>query len=214
MDLCGPMRVPSLGGNRYIYVLIDDFSRYTWTIFIKSKTEVFECFEGLVPLLEKSLKTPVSTIRSDHGTEFENYEFLTFCREHGIDHNFSAPYTPQQNGVVEENSSDVEEEEEDEMTALFTKHIKKKFIKRKFKPNFQKKDLKDYVCYQCNKKGHFAKNCPNGSGEEKQENKVTQENTFSRNKKKKALVAAWGSEFEEEPGSPKGERCLMARSNA
>jgi hypothetical protein len=49
---------------------------------------------------------------------------------------------------TEENSSDVEEEEEDEMTALFTKHIKKQFIKRKFKPNFQKRDLKEYVCYQ------------------------------------------------------------------
>jgi len=117
---------------------------------------------------------------------------------------------------TEENSSDDEEEEEDEMTALFTKHIKKQFIKRKFKPNFQKKDLKEYVCYQCNKKGHFAKNCPNGSGEEKQENKVSQENTFSRNKfqKKKALVAAWGSDSEEESGSPKGDRCLMARSSA
>src|ERR1044071_7696326 len=58
---------------------------------------------------------------------------------------------------TEENSSDVEEEEEDEMTALFTKNIKTQFIKRKFKPNFQKKDLKGYVCYQCNKKGHFPK---------------------------------------------------------
>ena len=87
------------------------------------------------------------------------------------------------------------------MIALFTKHIKKQFIKRKFKPNFQKKDLKEYVFYQCNKKGHLAKNCPNGSGEEKKENKVSQENTFSRNKfqKKKALVAAWGSDSEEEP---------------
>ena len=109
MDLCGPIRVPSLGGNRYIYVLVDDFSRYTWTIFIKSKTEVFECFEGLVPLLEKSLKTCVRSIRSDHGTEFENFEFLTFCREHGIDHNFSAPYTPQQNGVVERKNRTLED---------------------------------------------------------------------------------------------------------
>lgn len=83
---------------------------------------------------------------------------------------------------TEENGSDVEEEEEDEMTALFTKHIKKQFIKRKFKPNFQKKDLKEYVCYQCNKKGHFAKNCPNGSEEEKQENEVSQKNMFSKNK--------------------------------
>src|ERR1044071_6627320 len=100
---------------------------------------------------------------------------------------------------TEENSSDVEEEEEDEMTALFTKHIKKQFIKRKFKPNFQKKDLKEYVCYQCNKKEHFVKNFPNGSGEDKQENKVSQENTFSRNKfqKKKALVAACSDSEEE-----------------
>src|ERR1044071_7735858 len=118
---------------------------------------------------------------------------------------------------TKENSSDVEEEEEDEMTTLFNKHIKKQFIKRKFKPNFQKRDLKEYVCYQCNKKGHLAKNCPNGSGEEKQENKVSQENTFSKNKfqKKKALVAAWGSDSKEDPETPHSlqDRCLMARSN-
>ena len=104
------------------------------------------------------------------------------------------------------------------MTALFTKNIKKQFMKRKFKPNFQRKDPKEYVCYQCNKKGHFAKNCPNGSGEERQENKVSQENTFSRNKfqKKQALVATWGSDSEEDPETPHSlqDRCLMERSNA
>ena len=52
-------------------------------------------------MLEKSLSLSVRAIRSDHGTEFENAKMLTFCRERGITHNFSAPYTPQQNGVVE-----------------------------------------------------------------------------------------------------------------
>ena len=41
------------------------------------------------------------SLRSDHGGEFENHDFEMFCNEHGYDHNFSAPRTPQQNGVVE-----------------------------------------------------------------------------------------------------------------
>ena len=75
------------------------------------------------------------------------------------------------------------------------------------------------MCYQCKEKGHIAKNCPNSSGEEKQENKTSQENTFSKNKfqKKKALVTAWGSDPEEGPDAFESSqgRCLMAgRSSA
>ena len=109
MDLCGPMRTQSIGGSKYILVLVDDYSRFTWTIFIKSKGEVFSRVKELVPLLERSQDLPVKAIRSDHGTEFENREFLSFCREHGIEHNFSAPYTPQQNGVVERKNRTLEE---------------------------------------------------------------------------------------------------------
>ena len=43
----------------------------------------------------------ISNIRSDHGKEFENLGFNDFCGENGISHNFSAPRTPQQNGIVE-----------------------------------------------------------------------------------------------------------------
>ena len=45
-------------------------------------------------------KVSLSYVRSDHGGEFENHGFESFCNEHGYDHNFSAPRTPQQNGVV------------------------------------------------------------------------------------------------------------------
>ncbi|XP_021766287.1 uncharacterized protein LOC110730772 [Chenopodium quinoa] len=48
-------------------------------------------------------------LRSDHGTEFENSRFDEFCRENGMNHNFSAPRTPQQNGVVKRNNRTLEE---------------------------------------------------------------------------------------------------------
>ena len=56
---------------------------------------------------KKSLK--IISIRSDHGGEFENNDFEMFCDEHGIEHNFSAPRTPQQNGVVERKNRSLEE---------------------------------------------------------------------------------------------------------
>ena len=54
MDLCGPMRVRSRGGNRYLLVIVDDFSRYTWTFFLSSKDQVFEEFSASVKLTEKN----------------------------------------------------------------------------------------------------------------------------------------------------------------
>ena len=76
IDIFGPMDVLSMGGKSYDFVIVDDYSRFTWVYFLIS-------------------------VRSDHGSEFENHDFETFCNEHGYDHNFSAPRTPQQNGVVE-----------------------------------------------------------------------------------------------------------------
>nr|GFA21140.1 retrovirus-related Pol polyprotein from transposon TNT 1-94 [Tanacetum cinerariifolium] len=42
MDLCGPMRVASINGKRYVLVIVDDYSRYTWTYFLRSKDETPE----------------------------------------------------------------------------------------------------------------------------------------------------------------------------
>ncbi|GJS00705.1 retrovirus-related pol polyprotein from transposon TNT 1-94 [Tanacetum coccineum] len=39
MDLCGPMRIASINGKRYVLVIVDDYSRYTWVVFLKSKDE-------------------------------------------------------------------------------------------------------------------------------------------------------------------------------
>ena len=60
MDVCGPMRVQSIGGSKYILVLVDDYSRFTWTIFKRSKSEVFSRFKELVPILENSHNLPLN----------------------------------------------------------------------------------------------------------------------------------------------------------
>ncbi|KAK0578805.1 hypothetical protein LWI29_016460 [Acer saccharum] len=104
MDLMGPMQTESLGGKRYIFVCVDDFSRFTWTYFLREKSETFDKFKMLCTKLQNEMNSNIRSIkriRSDHGREFENATFETFCNGLGISHEFSAPRTPQQNGVVE-----------------------------------------------------------------------------------------------------------------
>ena len=101
MDLFGPSRTMSFGGNYYALVIVDDFSRYTWTLFITHKSDSFQAFRKLAKVIQNKKNLKIASIRSDHGGEFENKDFELFCDEHGIEHNFSAPRTPQQNGVVE-----------------------------------------------------------------------------------------------------------------
>ncbi|CAN1336948.1 Retrovirus-related Pol polyprotein from transposon TNT 1-94 [Linum perenne] len=102
LDLFGPSNVQSLGGKSYAFVLVDDFSRFTWVYFLGKKDETFDCFKKFVLQETISSNLPVRTIRSDNGGEFTSSIFSQFCADQGIRHTFSAPRTPQQNGVVEQ----------------------------------------------------------------------------------------------------------------
>ncbi|GJT04755.1 retrovirus-related pol polyprotein from transposon TNT 1-94 [Tanacetum coccineum] len=73
MDLCGPMRVASVNGKKYILVIVDDYSRFTW----------------------------VKCLRTDNGTEFVNQTFREYYEKVGISHETSVARSPWQNGVVE-----------------------------------------------------------------------------------------------------------------
>ncbi|GJX17331.1 retrovirus-related pol polyprotein from transposon TNT 1-94 [Tanacetum coccineum] len=73
MDLCGPMRVASVNGKKYILVIVDDYSRFTW----------------------------VKCLRTDNGTEFVNQTLREYYEKVGISHETSVARSPQQNGVVE-----------------------------------------------------------------------------------------------------------------
>jgi hypothetical protein len=109
MDLFGPSRIKSLGGNSYGFVIVDDYSRYCWTLFLTRKGDALSAFKDFANVIQNKLSLRIATIRSDHGGEFENALFEKYCSKHGIDHNFSAPRTPQQNGVVERKNRVLEE---------------------------------------------------------------------------------------------------------
>ena len=101
MNLFGPTKTASLGGMKYTPVIVDDFSRFTWVLFIAHKDVTFKVFKKFYKRVTNLKNLSAISIRSDHSTEFENQFFDHFCTKHGIEHNFSAPRTPQQNGVVE-----------------------------------------------------------------------------------------------------------------
>ena len=94
IDLFGPMDVISMGGKSYGFIIIDDYSRFTWVYFLAHKDEALQKVQN-----EKGLT--LVNIRSDHGGEFENYGFEMFCNENDFFHNFSTFRTPQQNGIIE-----------------------------------------------------------------------------------------------------------------
>ncbi|GJT61780.1 retrovirus-related pol polyprotein from transposon TNT 1-94 [Tanacetum coccineum] len=85
-------------------------SRYTWTRFLKTKNEAFEKFEILSRKIQNQLGSSIVAIRTDHGREFDNeVQFGAYCDAQGITHNFSAPRTPQSNGVVERKNRTLQE---------------------------------------------------------------------------------------------------------
>jgi transposase InsO family protein len=102
MDLVGPARVRSAGGKWYFLVVVDDYSRYAWVFFLEEKGETFGFVRDLVLRLRNERhRDAIRAIRSDNDSEFRNSCFKTFCHDLGHEHQFSTPYTPPQNGVVE-----------------------------------------------------------------------------------------------------------------
>ena len=100
-DVCGPMKTTSIGGARYFLTFIDDFSRKIWVYVLKRKSDVFEMFKTWKALVENESGHKVKVLRSDNGGEYMSKAFEAFMSAHGIQHQTSAPYTPQQNGVAE-----------------------------------------------------------------------------------------------------------------
>ena len=100
-DLCGPITPPTPSQKKYIFVLIDDHTRYMWSILLGDKAEAFEKFKIFKTTVEKETGTTIKTFRTDRGGEFVSGEFQTFCETSGIKRHLTAPYSPQQNGVVE-----------------------------------------------------------------------------------------------------------------
>lgn len=100
-DVCGPVSTNSFGGAKYLLTFVDDFSRKVFVFPMRKKSEVFELFLNFKNMVENQQNSKIKTLRSDNGTEFCNKQFDIFTAKHGIVHQRTAPYTPEQNGVAE-----------------------------------------------------------------------------------------------------------------
>nr|GEV36113.1 integrase, catalytic region, zinc finger, CCHC-type, peptidase aspartic, catalytic [Tanacetum cinerariifolium] len=101
MDLCGPMRVASVNGKKYILVIIDDYSRFTWVMFLRSIDESLDLIIKFLKMIQVRLKTPVRQRRTYNRTEFVNQTLREHYKKVGISHETFVARSPHQNGVVE-----------------------------------------------------------------------------------------------------------------
>ncbi|GKD51259.1 retrovirus-related pol polyprotein from transposon TNT 1-94, partial [Tanacetum coccineum] len=100
MDLCGPMHVSSINGKMYILVIVDDYSRFTWVRFLRTKDEAPDGIIKCIKYIQVCLNATVRNVRTDNGTEFVNHTLREFYENVGISHQTSVARTPQQNNVV------------------------------------------------------------------------------------------------------------------
>jgi len=100
-DVCGWITPTSLGGNRYFVTFIDDATGMTYLYAMKTKTseEVRQCFLNFRNVFEQDGRR-IRSIRTDGGGEYQG-QMAELCKEVGIQHEVTAPYTPEQNGIAE-----------------------------------------------------------------------------------------------------------------
>jgi transposase InsO family protein len=100
-DLCGSITPPTPAGNRFFLLLVDDFSRYMWIILMKTKDKAFAAFKEVKIEIEVEKKEKVKALRTDRGYEFNSDVFVEYCKKTSIKRFLTAPYSLQQNDVVE-----------------------------------------------------------------------------------------------------------------
>ncbi|GKF06002.1 retrovirus-related pol polyprotein from transposon TNT 1-94 [Tanacetum coccineum] len=101
MDLCGPMRVASVNGKKYILVIVNNYSQFTWVKCLRSKDEAPDFIIQFLKMIQVQLKVHVRRIRINNGTEFVNQTLHEYYEKVGISHETSVARFPQQNGVIE-----------------------------------------------------------------------------------------------------------------
>lgn len=100
-DVCGMMQEQSLGGAKYFLLFKDDFSHYRTVFFIKNKSEVPELTKKYINSTKSRTGSSILVLRSDNGGEYINKRMEILLEAHGITHQTTVPYTPEQNGRAE-----------------------------------------------------------------------------------------------------------------
>ncbi|KAL3694940.1 hypothetical protein R1sor_008591 [Riccia sorocarpa] len=100
-DLCGPFPVPSMGGARYVFTIVDNFSHKGWSILLKFKSDNLQKFIEFQKQVETATGKRISCLRTDRGGEFLSNKFIDHCKKTGIGRQLTTARTPQQNGIAE-----------------------------------------------------------------------------------------------------------------
>ena len=100
-DICGPMKIESLGGGKYFVTFIDDCTRFTEIVILNKRSDVLQAFKNYKCKMELQTGQKIKKLRTDNGREYLSNEFKTFLQKEGIIHQLTVEYTPQQNGVAE-----------------------------------------------------------------------------------------------------------------
>ncbi|GKC73499.1 retrovirus-related pol polyprotein from transposon TNT 1-94 [Tanacetum coccineum] len=100
MELYGPMRIETINGKKYIMVIVNDYSRYTWTLLLRSKDEIPEVLKDFLKMIQRKLQPQVITVQTDRGTKSLNKKLHAYFKEEGIENQTSTPRTLEQNNVV------------------------------------------------------------------------------------------------------------------
>ncbi|GKB35956.1 retrovirus-related pol polyprotein from transposon TNT 1-94 [Tanacetum coccineum] len=95
-----PMRVESINGKKYILVIVDDYSQFTWDKFLRSKDEAPDTIIKCIKNIQVRLNATVCNVKTDNRIEFVNQTLREFYVNVGISHQTSVARTPQQNDVV------------------------------------------------------------------------------------------------------------------
>ncbi|GJV77094.1 pol polyprotein [Tanacetum coccineum] len=99
-DICDLKSLPTKGGNKYFITFIDDCTKYCYVYLLKSKDEAIDKFVLYKTEVENQLGRKIKVVRSDRGGEYVS-PFTKICAKHGNRHEFTTPYSPQQNGIAE-----------------------------------------------------------------------------------------------------------------
>jgi transposase InsO family protein len=106
-DLCGPITPVTLTGKRYFFLLIDDVSRYMWLTLLSTEDEAMTVFKEFQVRTEAEVGRKLDTLCTNRDGEFMRHDFLKHCINNGIQRHFTAPHSPEQNGVVERRNQSI-----------------------------------------------------------------------------------------------------------
>jgi IS30 family transposase len=100
-DLCGPVTPATPGGRRYFLLLIDDLSHYMWLVVLGNKGEAADAIRRAQAAAEPECGRKLHVLGTDNGGELMTAEFTSYYADEGVQRHYSAPYSPQQNSVIE-----------------------------------------------------------------------------------------------------------------